>query len=224
MTHELLDGDDVGAALKEPRCVRVPKFVQGGVGHFCCLGNPFQIAEQVESANTAVREDVSRSAQQISATGVNAAKWDEADVSKGVPFATLVSLKMDSSDRSGGFENAGFTPVHCLNIKSADARRRDDIERKLCIGSARRHITVQVMPFRFTRSRDSRKPIRFFCEFAGGTNIKRNLQPFRPHIGVVQEGEPYMDAALRFKREGNIADRYSRAAINGGISKWRESE
>src|SRR5437899_2659309 len=87
------------------------------------------------------------------------------------------------------------------------------IERKLCIGSARRHITVQVMPFRFARSRDSRKPIRFFCEFAGGTNIKRNLQPFRPHIGVVQEGEPYMDAALRFKREGNIADRYSRAAI-----------
>jgi hypothetical protein len=35
MAEEFLDRDDVGAALQEPRCVRVAEFVEGSVFDFC---------------------------------------------------------------------------------------------------------------------------------------------------------------------------------------------
>ena len=47
VAHELLHGHDIDPPLEEPGGVGMPKFVEGGVGDFRGVGDPFESSEEV---------------------------------------------------------------------------------------------------------------------------------------------------------------------------------
>jgi hypothetical protein len=60
------------------------------------------------------------------------------------------------------------------------------------------------------------KALGFLGKFAAAANLESDLQRLREHIGIINEGESDMNAAIWVQREINVADGNNRVPKTAG--------
>jgi len=136
--------------------------------------------------------------------------------SRKVPFAMLVFLDVDRSFGSVCFENAGLAAIREADLEGGGIRWWDDVGGEIPHGAARRRIAISMVPFRVARSLNVGKALGFLGKFAAAANLESDLQRLREHIGIINEGESDMNAAIWVQREINVADGNNRVPKTAG--------